>query len=232
MPKVTEAVENVRTKAVEYGVYLPVGAYARVIDGISDINRPRIRKTIVDTPPRIRQTIIDLVDVGQDRVEPVERRIRRRANSVEAQIRSTTRRTASDVSKTARKTASRAEAAVDTVAPKLPRVATPKKAADLPIKRYNSLTANEIVAESKGLTQTELAKVYKFERANENRSTVLQAIESHFTQLPIPTYDALTVAQINERIEGLSQDELKIVRRYEEDTKARTTVLEKLETLI
>jgi hypothetical protein len=221
MPKVGEAVGNVGTKAVELGVYLPVGAYAKVIEGIQDLNRPRIRKTI-----------IDLVDRGQDRVEPVERRLRRRANTTQAQIRATTRRTAVDVAKTARKGAVRAEAAVDTVAPKLPRVATPKKAADLPIKRYNSLTANEIIAESKGLTQTELAKVYKFERANENRATVLQSLETHFTQLPIPTYDALTVAQINERLEGLAEDELKVLRRYENDTKARTTVIEKIESLI
>jgi hypothetical protein len=221
MPKVSEAVGIAGTKAVEYGVYLPVGAYARVIEGISDLNRPRIRKTIVD-----------LVDAGQGRVEPVEKKIRQRANAFEVQVRTTTRRTADDVAKTARRSKNRAEAAVDTVAPKLPRVATPKKAADLPIKRYNSLTANEIIAESKGLTQTELAKVYKFERGNENRSTVLQAIESHFTQLPIPTYDALTVPQINERIESLSKDELKVIRRYEEDTKARTTVLEKIDTLI
>ena len=159
MPKVSEAVGIASTKAVEYGVYLPVGAYTKVRDGIADFNGPRIRKTIVDSPPKIRKTIIDLVDVGADRVEPVEKRIRRRANSVEAQLRSTTRRTANDVAKNARKATNRAEAAVDTVAPKLPRVATPKKATDLPIKRYNSLTANEIIAESKGLTQTELAKV-------------------------------------------------------------------------
>lgn len=221
MPKVSETVGNVGTKAVEFGVYLPVGAYAKVREGIADISRPRIRKTI-----------IDLVDAGQDRVEPVERRIRRRANTVEATIKTTTRRTATDIAKNARKTVGRAGAAMDNVAPKLPRVATPKKAADLPIKRFSSLTAQEIVAESKGLTQTELAKVYKFERANENRATVLQSLEAHFTQLPIPTYDALTVAQINERLEGLAKDELKVIRRYENDTKTRTTVIEKIETLL
>jgi hypothetical protein len=221
MPNVNEAVGNVGTRAREFGIYLPVGAFTKVAEGISDMNRPRIRKTIVD-----------LVDAGQDRVKPVEKRIRKRANSVEAQLRTATRRTASDVAKTARKTANRAEAAVDTVAPKLPRVATPKKATDLPIKRYNSLTANEIIAESKGLTQTELAKVYKFERANEDRTTVLQAIESQFVGLPIPTYDALTVTQINERIEGLSKPELKVIRRYENDTKGRTTIVEKIDTLL
>jgi hypothetical protein len=221
MPKVTEAVGSVGTRAREFGIYLPVGALTRVREGISDLNRPRIRKTI-----------IDLVDAGQDRVQPVEQRIRRRANTVEAQIRTTTRRTATDVAKSARRQASKAEAAVDTVAPKLPRVATPKKATELPIKRYNSLTANEIIAESRGLTQTELAKVYKFERANENRSTILQALESQFVQLPIPTYDALTVDKINERLEGLTKGELKTIRRYENDTKARATVLDRIDALV
>jgi len=221
MPKVTEAVGNVGTRAREFGIYLPVGAFTKVRENIADINRPRIRKTI-----------IDLVDAGQGRVQPVEKKLRKRANSVETQLRTATRRTANDVAKTARKASNRAEAAVDTVAPKLPRVATPKKAADLPIKRYNSLTANEIIAESKGLTQTELAKVYKFERANEDRATVLQSIESQFVSLPIPTYDALTVTQINERLQGLSKPELKVIRRYENDTKARNTVIEKIDTLL
>ncbi|MDQ4125505.1 MAG: hypothetical protein M3134_07900, partial [Actinomycetota bacterium] len=139
---------------------------------------------------------------------------------------------ADDVRKTARKSSARAGAAADTIAPKLPRVAAPRKASELPIKGYADLTAAEIVAATKGLTQTELARVYKFERANDNRSTVLEAVESRFVELPIPTYDALNVGEIVERLDGLTAEELKVVRRYEADTKARTTVLDKIDALI
>ncbi|HEX2058385.1 MAG TPA: hypothetical protein VHI71_08450 [Actinomycetota bacterium] len=217
MPKVTETVERARTRALELGVYLPLGAYAAVREGLTDLNRDRVRKTYAD-----------LVGRGQDRLEPVERIVRRRSRQVEHRAQDV----AGEVRKTARKTSARAGAAAGSVAPKLPRVAAPKKASELPIKGYEALTAAEIVAELKGLTQTELARVYKFERANENRSTVLEAVESRFTELPIPTYDALNVSEIGERLEALTPEELKVVRRYEADTKNRSTVLAKIDALL
>lgn len=217
MPKVTDTVERVRSRAMELGVYLPLGAYATVRDQITDLNGRRVRRVYSD-----------LVDRGQDRLQPVERVVRRRAQQVEERA----GEVAGEVRKTARKTTARAGAAADTIAPKMPRVAAPKKASELPIKGYADLTAAEIVAATKGLTQTELARVYKFERANENRSTVLEAVESRFVELPIPTYDALNVGEIVERLDGLTAEELKVVRRYEADTKGRTTVLDKIDALV
>jgi hypothetical protein len=217
MPKVTDTVERVRSRAMEVGVYLPLGAYATVRDQITDLNGRGVRRLYSD-----------LVDRGQDRMQPVERVVRRRSQQVEDQA----QEVAADVRKAARKTSARAGAAADAVAPKLPRVAAPKKASELPIKGYEDLTAAEIVAATKGLTQTELARVYKFERANENRSTVLEGVESRFVELPIPTYDALNVGEIVERLDGLTAEELKVVRRYEADTKGRTTVLDKIDALV
>lgn len=217
MPKVTDTVERVRSRAMELGVYLPLGAYATVRDQITDLNAGTVRKVYGD-----------LVDRGQDRLQPVERVVRRRTQQVERRA----EEVADEVRKTARKTSARAEAAADTVAPKMPRVAAPKKASELPIKGYAGLTAAEVVSATKGLTQTELARVYKFERANENRSTILEAVESRFVELPIPTYDALNVGEIAERLDGLTPEELKVVRRYETDTKGRTTVLDKIDALI
>ena len=217
MPKVTDTVERVRSRAMELGVYLPLGAYTAVRDRITDLNAPRVRR-LYD----------ELVDRGQERLGPVERVVRRRSQQVEDR----TQEVATEVRRTARKASERAEAAADTVAPKLPRDAAPKKASELPIKGYENLTAAEIVAATKGLTQSDLARVYKFERANENRSTVLEAVEARFVELPIPTYDALNASEIAERLEGLTPDELKVVRRYEADTKGRTTVLDKIDSLL
>jgi hypothetical protein len=213
----TETLGRVRERAVELGVYLPLGAYSLVRDEISELDSRRVRKLYNG-----------LIDRGQNRLEPVERTIRRRARKVEDGIEDAGR----EVKKNVRKGTKRANAAVNEIAPKLPRVAAPKKASDLPIKSYNSLTVSEITSQLKGLTQTELAKVYKWERSNENRSTVLESIESKFVDLPIPTYDALTVDEITSRIDGLSQSELKTIRRYENDTKARATVLDKLDAEI
>ena len=92
--------------------------------------------------------------------------------------------------------------------------------------------ASEITSELRGLTQTELAKVYKFEKAHENRRTVLDSIESKFVDLPIPTYDALTVDEINSRLEKLEASELRTVRRYEADTKERSTIIERIDSLL
>ncbi|MDP9069667.1 MAG: hypothetical protein M3N53_15190 [Actinomycetota bacterium] len=212
-----ESLGNIREKAMELGVYLPLGAYSKVRDELSDLNSKRVRKAFDG-----------LIERGEDRLEPVERLIRRRARQAEKRVDEVQR----DVAKTARKTTRRATAAADTVAPKLPRVAAPKKASELPIKGYAGLTASDIVSELRGLTQTELAKVYKWERAHENRSTILDAIDSKFVELPIPTYDALNVDEIVQRLDKLETDELKVIRRYEAETKDRTTVIEKIDSLI
>lgn len=212
-----ENLGNIRDKAVELGVYLPLGAYSKVRDELSDLNATRIRKTFDG-----------LIERGQDRMEPVERMVRRRTRQAERKADEVER----EVTKTARKATKRAGAAANQVAPKLPRVAAPKKASELPIKSYASLTASEIVSELSGLTQTELAKVYKFEKAHENRSTILDAIEPKFIELPIPTYDALTVDEINSRLDNLETNELKTIRRYEAETKNRSTIIEKIDSLI
>jgi hypothetical protein len=208
--------ERIRTRAVDLGVYLPLGAYAAVRDGITDLDRQRVRKLVTELTGR-----------GQERLEPLEKLVRRRRNEVTREV---GKRTA-EATTTARKAAGRAVAAADTIAPKLPRVAVPRSVRDLPITGYASLTVSEITARLKGLSQTDLARIYKFERANESRSTLLETIESRFVELPIPTYDALTADEITERLEKLDASELKTIRRYEEDTKARSTVLDKIDTL-
>jgi hypothetical protein len=134
------------------------------------------------------------------------------------------------VTKQTKKTVNKASAATASATSKLPRVAVPKTASELPIASYNSLTASEILTELRGLTQTQLAMVYKFEKANEGRATILESIDSRLVPLPIATYDALTVNEISARLASLSPGDLEILRRYEADTKNRTTVLDKIDT--
>ena len=217
MPTETSRIERLRSTAVDLGVYLPLGAYVRVREGITDMDRARLGRLVSELTGR-----------GQERLEPLEKLIRRGRGQVTREV---GKRTA-EATTTARKAAGRAVAAADTIAPKLPRVAAPRSVRDLPITGYASLTVNEIISRLKGLTQTDLARVYKFERSNEARSTLLETIEGRFVDLPIATYDGLTAEEIVERLDKLDPSDLKKIRRYESDTKDRTTVLDKIDSLL
>ncbi|MDQ4126942.1 MAG: hypothetical protein M3151_03155 [Actinomycetota bacterium] len=52
------------------------------------------------------------------------------------------------------------------------------------------------------------------------------------TQLPIESYDELTVDEVSGRLGGLSSEDLRVVRDYEERTKNRNTILEQLDRKI
>src|SRR5215208_1204169 len=51
-------------------------------------------------------------------------------------------------------------------------------------------------------------------------------------QFPIEGYDELTVEEVSGRLGGLSEDELRMVRDYEERNKRRDTLLEQLDSKI
>jgi len=217
MPRTPETIDKVKDRALELGVYLPLGAYAKVRDEISGLDAPQVRKAYTS-----------LIDRGQQRVATMERIVRRRSHAAERKVEAT----GTSARKTARRTSKKATAASSTIAPKLPRVAAPRKASELPIKGYGSLTAGEIATRLRGLTQTELAKVYKYEQAHENRNTILDEIEKRFVELPIPTYDALTVEEIIGKLGKLNDKELRTIRSYEGETKDRTSVIEKIDSMI
>ena len=52
------------------------------------------------------------------------------------------------------------------------------------------------------------------------------------SQFPIEGYDELTVEEISGRLGGLSAEELRVVRDYEERNKNRDTILEQLDRKI
>jgi ATP-dependent Clp protease ATP-binding subunit ClpA len=51
-------------------------------------------------------------------------------------------------------------------------------------------------------------------------------------QFPIQGYDDLNVEEVSDRLEGLSTEELRVVREYEERNKNRDTLLEQLDRRI
>ena len=139
--------------------------------------------------------------------------------------RATTRRTTQRAKRAARSTrkvpgAARAEGAARGA------VAT---AADLPIARYDQLTAEEIVGRLSDLSQADLAKVAVYERRNSNRSTVLERVSSLQGNEPWPGYDELTVDEVRSALSDADDARIKRVREYERAHKGRTSVLEATE---
>jgi len=232
MARNTATVERLRggvdkfvSRAVDATVHLPLGIYDRTREQLSDVDAKRLRKTFEG--------------LVEDRVQPLQRRLKREGRKAEAEVSeavSDAQRKTREVKKTVKKTTQRAQKTtrkptVRTEA-KPQRVAAPRTASELPIASYGSLNADEIVSRLSGLTQTELSKVFKFEKAHENRATVLDAIQGKFVTLPIANYDSLNVDEIGDRLEKLDESELKAIKRYEGETKARSTVLERIDSLL
>jgi hypothetical protein len=69
-------------------------------------------------------------------------------------------------------------------------------------------------------------------RAAVQHPALLRSGRSEERQVPIEGYDALTAEEVSSRLEGLSAEELREVRDYEERNQNRATVLEQLDRRI
>jgi ferritin-like metal-binding protein YciE len=143
--------------------------------------------------------------------------------------RTATRRTTQRAKRTARATRSATR--------KVPGAARAEGAArgavasaqDLPIARYDQLTAEEIIGRLSDLSQVDLAKVAVYERRKDNRSTVLDRVSSLQGNEPWPGYDELTVDEVRSALSDADEERVKRVREYERAHKGRTSVLEATE---
>lgn len=210
--KVTSAFGKVTERALEMGFYLPLGVYDRVSDAVAGLDADQVRTALRELTSR-----------GQSLVEPVERRIRRQKSEIERSVGDAAGGVRRDAKSNVRQAATAGEQATMSA-----RVAVPKKS-QLPISGYDDKTVDEIVSTLDGLTNAELAKIYKYESANDNRTTVLHACEAKMIDLPVPTYDALTVTQLRSRLSGMSKKDLETIRSYEASTKRRKTVLDSID---
>jgi ferritin-like metal-binding protein YciE len=101
--------------------------------------------------------------------------------------------------------------------------------ADLPIARYDKLTAEEIAGRLTELSQVDLVKVQSYERRNQGRSTILDRVDSLRGDEPWPGYDDLTAAEVESMLGEGDNDRSVAVREYERAHKGRTTVLKATE---
>lgn len=99
-------------------------------------------------------------------------------------------------------------------------------AEDLPIADYDSLNASEVIARLAPLSQVDLGKVDAYERRHQNRTTVLDRIDSLRGPEPWTGYDEQSVEQIASALSDEHADKAADVREYERRHKDRSGVLE------
>ncbi len=100
---------------------------------------------------------------------------------------------------------------------------------DLPLPRYDELTAEEITSKLTGLSQIDLAKVDSYERKNQNRNTILERISSLRGDEPWAGYDELTAAEVISALNEADEDRVQQVRNYERVHKNRVSVMKAAE---
>jgi ferritin-like metal-binding protein YciE len=144
----------------------------------------------------------------------------------------TARATGRRAAKTTRKTAASAKRTTRQ-ARKVPGVARAEgeakgavaSASDLPIARYDKLTADEITSRLTELSQIDLSKVDAYERRHDNRATILSRIDTLRGNEPWAGYDELNVSEIEKALSAADEDRVKTVRTYERAHKGRASIL-------
>ena len=95
---------------------------------------------------------------------------------------------------------------------------------DLPIAKYDTLTAEQVASQLAGLSQIDLAKVSAYEREHADRTTITDRVEALTGDEPWPGYDEQTVAEIKKAMGKADEKTTKKVHDYERAHKARAGV--------
>jgi SpoVK/Ycf46/Vps4 family AAA+-type ATPase len=103
---------------------------------------------------------------------------------------------------------------------------------DLPIAGYDSLSAADIAAKLKGLSQRDLRTIDAYERKRQNRTTVTDKIAKLTGDEPWSGYDEQSVDQITAALAGADAHRAQKVKAYERDRKGRVGVMEAAERRI
>jgi ferritin-like metal-binding protein YciE len=101
---------------------------------------------------------------------------------------------------------------------------------DLAIADYDNKTVDDIEQRLAGLTQVQLGMIDAYERRHENRSTLLERIESLRGDEPWSGYDEQTVADIRKALAVAEADKVREVRDYERRHKERKGVLDAVDS--
>jgi hypothetical protein len=100
-----------------------------------------------------------------------------------------------------------------------------------PIDGYDRMKLKDVVASLSERSQVELARVEKYEKANEGRKEVFDKLRWLQQDEPLPGYDALSPEGILAALGKAGPEELKRVRSYERKFGARREILEEIDRL-
>ncbi len=100
---------------------------------------------------------------------------------------------------------------------------------DLPIARYDSLTAEEIVGRLREMSQVDLAMIDTYERRHEDRATITGRITALRGDEPWAGYDEMTAAEVQSALTDADDDVAKEVAAYERAHKDRASVIKATE---
>jgi len=152
----------------------------------------------------------------------------RAAETTERAAETTTRtaRTAARATRSTARTAKRTTRRATGTARRTAQAAKAAAAVEAPITGYDELTADEIVAKLPEQPQTVLAQVAVYEKAKDNRATVLQRVAALSGPEPAPGYDELNAEDAQKLVTNGNADLAAAVRDYERRHKDRSSVIE------
>jgi|SRR5687768_8158125 hypothetical protein len=97
-----------------------------------------------------------------------------------------------------------------------------------PFTGYEVLDDREVVAQLSEHSQTELDRVEDYERAHEDRKSVLDKLRYLRGREPMAGYDALTTEEVVAAVAGADRAAIKRIRAYERKFANRRVVLEEV----
>ncbi|MEO8967795.1 MAG: hypothetical protein ABI355_09330 [Solirubrobacteraceae bacterium] len=97
---------------------------------------------------------------------------------------------------------------------------------DLPIKDYDTQSAEDIAAKLSGFSQRDLRLIDAYERKHDNRATITDKIAKLTADEPWSGYDELSVEAVARAVSEGDENIAKQVRSYERDHKDRSGVIE------
>jgi ferritin-like metal-binding protein YciE len=221
------------TEALEIATYT---AIERLAQRVGDDETARLAASIRGDEEKMLQRILREIPKLTDAVVSADIEGEPRYDITETGAADAARSAAHSTRRTARRAGAGAKRA-SRQAPKVPGVAeaegeikgAPASEEDLPIARYNELTADEIVGRLPGLSQVDLAKIDAYEGKNQSRTTILSRVSSLRGDEPWAGYDELTANDVVSALSDADDARAAAVRDYERAHKDRAGVLKATE---
>ncbi len=173
-----------------------------------------------DDNTTIKQEVANMSEQSAEKVRDVSNSMQAKADQAQAHIEEAQEQVAATAQNVSNTVKAQVEQASDAV--------TISKS-DVAIENYDALTVDEAKAKLGGLTNEQLRKLAMYEKANQNRTTMLQELERSIVDLPITNYDKLIVDEVASGLAALSVEEIQTIKAYETAHANRVTLLRQID---